>query len=253
MNNENISNATENQVSQANSEVEQLKQKVVALEAQKAVLSVNKKTPIKDIIVKIGISLIIVVVIGLGLYFVKPLLDDSNKTEHTTDISVILNEIVETFEISTLDYYYSAIISEENTTERKFWFIELDPAVQQYAVQFEGIVKFGVNGKEVKLYPQYNGENKILNVTIPKAYLISHDAPLNDTAEVKFDFAKHTERANIGQYTELFNEKKKEMENKLIEQGLLEQAQQSAKKQIELLLNSIPEIQDNYTLKVTLE
>jgi hypothetical protein len=79
-------------------------------------------------------------------------------------------------------------------------------------------------------------------VTIPKAYIISHDAQLNDTAEVIFDIANHTERANVAQFVSVFNEKKKiedEINGDTEPSGLLGRAQQSAKKQLEFLLNAI--------------
>jgi hypothetical protein len=170
------------------------------------------------------------------------------RTESVSGKSVIPKDVIETFEISALEYSYSAIIFERNTAERKFLFIRLEDASQIYAVQFDGAIKLGVNGKDVQLDEQLNGESKVLTVTIPKAHIISHDAPLNDTAEVIFDVADHTEQARIGQYIGVFNDKKKEIEADIEVGDLLERAQQSAKKQLESLLNAIPDIRDNYEL-----
>jgi hypothetical protein len=174
-------------------------------------------------------------------------------TERVTGKSLYPKDIVESFEISALDYGYSSIIFERNTSERKFLFVKLEEASQMYAIQFEGLIKMGVNGKDIIIDEQYDGESKVLKITIPKAYIISHDAPLNDSAEVIYDISDHMEHAQIGQYIEVFNDKKKEIEQEIESQGMLERARQSAKKQLEALLNSIPDIYDNYKLEFILE
>jgi hypothetical protein len=177
----------------------------------------------------------------------------STHTERTTGKSIVPKDIIEAFEISALDYGYSGIIFERNTSERKFLFVSLDDATQMYAVQFEGEIKMGINGKDIKIDEQYDGESKVLKISIPKAYIISHAAPLNDSAEVIYDISEHMEHAQIGQYIDLFNDKKKEIEYNLQSQGMLERAQQSAKKQLETLLNSVPDVSDNYKLEFILE
>jgi len=162
-------------------------------------------------------------------------------------------DIIETFEISALDYIYSSVIFETTTSERKFLFINLKPGSHMYAITYDGVIKMGINGKDIKIDEQYNGEQTILTITVPKAYIISHDAPLNDTCSVIFDIADRMEHASIGQYIELFNEKKKETEEEIKQEGMLDRAQESAKKQLEAFLNSIPDIRDNYELRFVLE
>jgi len=170
-----------------------------------------------------------------------------------TGKSIIPKEIIETFEISALDYAYSAIIFETTTVERKFLFFDLKPASQMYAVQYEGLIKIGIDGKEIEVDEQYIGEQQILKVTIPKTKILAHDAPLNDTCKVIFDIGEKMENANISQYINLFNEKKKETENDVKESGLLKRAQESARKQLEAFLNAIPDIRENYELIFELE
>jgi Tfp pilus assembly protein PilN len=204
----------------------------------------------KKIIIIVGIIFIVIISAALTAFGITRL---RPHTERVTGKSIMPKEIIETFEISALDYGYSSIIFEKNTAERKFLFVKLEDASQMYAVQFEGIIKMGINGKDVKIDEQYDGESKVLKITIPKAYIISHDAPLNDSAEVIYDISDHMEHAQIGQYIELFNDKKKEIEQEIESQGMLERARQSAKKQLESLLNSIPDIHDNYKLEFILE
>jgi hypothetical protein len=215
-----------------------------AMQLQYPAGSVSRKTLL------IAIAIVIVVVfIGTILFYNKFALH----TEHTIDNALTPNAIIETFEISALDYEYTNIIYEENKGERKFLFVKLQDSVQMYAVQYDGSVKMGVDGKDIKIDEQYDGEGNILKVTIPKAYIISHDAPLNDSATVIYDIANHAENASIGQYVDLFNVYKKDTETKLKENGYLDKAQESARKQLETFLNAIPDIRDNYKLKFVLE
>ncbi len=157
-------------------------------------------------------------------------------------------EILETFEISSLSYHYRNVFYEANEEERKFLFIPLEPGVKRYAVMYEGMIKIGVNGENIKLNEQRNGETTILSITIPEAYIISHEAPLNDTLEVLFDEAEHTEKFSIGEYASTLNEKKIEIETGVEQSNLLEEAQEIAKNQLESFLRAIPDIRDNYVL-----
>jgi len=175
------------------------------------------------------------------------------KTMTETGKSILPKELVETFEISSIDFMYSTIIFENTTSERKFLFINLKPGLQTYAVQFEGSIKMGISGKDIKIDEPYNDEQKILKITVPKAYIISHDAPLNDTVKVIYDFAERAETARIGQAFDLFNEKKKEIEDEVEQAGLLDRAQESAVKQLEAFLNAIPDIRNNYELRFVRE
>jgi hypothetical protein len=257
MNEENIREEAGNAAGSANAEVERLKQQISKLTAEKAAesnSSAARPKSLKQLKRSLVIGIVVLVVgVVCGVVVANRLSADTG-IEQIKGKSVIPKEIIETFEISALDYSYRNIIFEKNTSERKFLFVKLEDASQMYAVQFDGTIKLGVNGKDIKIDDgQYDGERTILKVTIPKAYIIAHDAPLNDTAEVIYDLADHTEKASIGQYTELFNEKKKEIETEIKAGGLLERAQQSAKTQLESLLNAIPEIHDEYKLVFVLE
>jgi hypothetical protein len=177
-----------------------------------------------------------------------------NNTIREAGKSISPKEIIETFEISSLEYRYSNVIFESNTTERKFLFIPLTPATQMYAVRYDGSVKMGINGKDIKIQEQYNGGDRlILRIIIPKADIISHDAPLNNTCEVIYDVAIKAEAATIGQYIYLFNESKIETEEEIRNSDLLDNAQESAKKQLEILLNAIPDINSHYIIEFELK
>ena len=197
-------------------------------------------------------SLIILIAFMIVAIFFTLLVTGAFKKEAgmltETGKTIIPRAIIETFEISALDYAYSAIIFETTTVERKFLFFDLKPASQMYAVQYEGLVKIGIDGKEIEVDEQYSDEQQILKVTIPKAKILSHDAPLNDTCEVIFDIGEKMKNASIEQYINVFNEKKKETENDIKESDLLKKAQESAKKQLEAFLNAIPDIRENYKL-----
>ena len=162
--------------------------------------------------------------------------------------------IIETFEVSSLDYQYSDVIFSKVTDPRKFLFIKLSDAVQMYAVKYSGSIKLGINGKDIKHAEHQEGEVTITTLTIPKAYQISHEAPLNDSVEVIYDIAEHTENVSVEQYLEDFEANKKKTEAEIQAAGLYEKAQESAKKQLEALFNSISEsYEGEYKFEFVLE
>lgn len=199
----------------------------------------------------IKVVALVLMLLGVGAFVGYTLF--AQQTSEPIKEAITPLEIIETFEISALNYRYRNLFMEENIEERKFAFIELSPAVKRYAVQYDGEIKMGVNGDDVKLEIQQDNVGNVLKITIPKAEILSHEAPLNDTFQVVFDEAEHSEKYTIGEYANTLNDKKKETELEVEQSGLLKQAQESAEKQISALLRSIPDIRDNYILVFDLE
>ena len=186
--------------------------------------------------------------LATGWYLGNPAFKSKSVTVVNNPL-LITKSIVENFEISALEYNYRDLIFEENKENRSFWFIPLDPAVKRYAVQFDGRMKMGINGKDIKI----DEGNGVIKITIPKAQLISHEMPVDDVIEVVFDEGDNAKNFTITEYLVRFNERKKIIETKVAQSDMYKQAQESTKKQLEVMFNALLNENSTYHFEFILE
>jgi hypothetical protein len=173
-----------------------------------------------------------------------------------TSMTVTPTEIVESFKIVSLELYYNELINSQSTEDRKlFGFIQLESAEKWLIVQISGKVFMGIDidKRPIQVVEQYDGSQKILKLTIPKAEIIAHEI---DRPLVLFNEANHMENYTLEEYIDLQDAAKLEVNAKINNgefDGAIDRAQESAKTQLQSFLNSIPDIRDNYRLDFVLE
>jgi hypothetical protein len=179
-----------------------------------------------------------------------------NPRQPDPDPIVSVQQIIEIFEISSLKWNYSDVIVIDEEQEWKlFGLIDIDPGETILVIQYDGRMKLGIdggiNGKELvdtlKVVTNADGEKEI-QLTLPPVQILSHEKV--GPAETIFKYGKFTTREiSAEQYDKMFELHKEEMVELAHENDLFEQAAESAKKQIENLLMSIPEIKNNYVIE----
>jgi hypothetical protein len=210
--------------------------------------TVKRKSKITFNKMLLALGLVAVIAIAIAICF------QANKNnepveERTVTSTISINEILETFELSSLDIEYSDIITDSVERERKLFYLIsgiLENATQVYAVQYDGSAKLGINGKEIETIPSPNGDGEDLTILIPEAYIISHDAPKTGSLKVIYNDADHMDDASIEQFAGDFNEQKAAKEEEFVAKGYLDQAREGARKQIETFVKAIPGINDQY-------
>jgi hypothetical protein len=175
-----------------------------------------------------------------------------------TSMTITPTKIVESFKIVSLELYYKEIIDSRSTDDRKLFGLipgVLEDKEKILLVKITGKVFMGIDVDKhpIKVEEQYDESQKILKLTIPKAEIIAHET---EKPIVVFNEANHTENYTLEEYIDLQDAAKLEVEAKINNgeyDGLIYRAQESAEKQLESLLNSIPDIRDNYRLVFVLE
>ena len=95
-------------------------------------------------------------------------------------------------------------------------------------------MKMGIKGEDIHI----DVEGNQIIVTIPAAEILSHEIK-EETLEV-FDQTRNIfNQIRIEDYTNFAVDRKKEMEKKALENGLLEEAQDRAEQQLTLFIRSI--------------
>ncbi len=214
------------------------------------------KKHIKKIIV-ISIALILVVVIAVQshvyqkLYDEKTILDyqlnelsaietDANsKTTITTDTVVqMVNQIGE---LASIEYNYQTVGKFENTKE--IGGLSIPFTQKDFLAVYDGRIKAGIDLNAIEIV--VDNDNQVVTLNMPKAIFISHET-FEDSFEIYDQNSSIFNPISPEDSNILKLEQKNELEDKLVEEGFLEAAQENGEKVIDLFLRqTIPE---DYTI-----
>ena len=155
--------------------------------------------------------------------------------------AIVASEVLENFEVCSLVYRYTNFVYSEDVM--KFKDFEIPFTKAYFGVQYDGIMKIGVDGGKISVRQT---EGRIV-VRLPAAEILSHEQVLGST-EVLFDVDNVFNRNKIDEYVTLFDAEREKMEAKAREAGLLEEARASAEVQLADFLNAIPAVRDGYVI-----
>jgi len=221
----------------------------------------KKKIRIIAVIVIAVVLLVVGIVAGFSIrnkLAPPPVADTKPTSTSVTNITINPIAVVESFKIVSLELYYNDIIDNKTKKGRKLFGLIpglLEDAEKRLIVQTSGKVFMGIDVKNhpIRVAEKSDGSQKVLELTIPKAEIISHE---QYKPSVLIDDADHTENYTSEEFVNLQDEAKLSV-NEKIDNGefdnIIARAQESAKAQLESFLNSIPDIRDNYRLEFVLE
>lgn len=204
-------------------------------------------------------SIVAVLLVGVGLIFAKgyqnatdkyeemiQLLTEENKrlsdqmavyvtASKEVDISVINTEIQEIGELATLEYLYTDAGKFEDAQK---WFgkeVPLAFLTKSFILKWDGIIKAGVDISQVTA--QINRTQKQIIVQIPEAKILSHeiDEKSVETLDEKAGLFNPIKVEDVNQFHLV---SKDSMEQRAIENGILEKALENAKEIIGQLVNT---------------
>lgn len=163
----------------------------------------------------------------------------------TTEVifDIIDSEIKSIGELATMEYMYTDAAKYSDLKE--FLGYELPFTSKSFIIKWDGSIKAGIDLK--KLETKVDEEQRIITVSLPEAEILSHEID-NESFEtldekdnifnpIKIDDIRSFDQAN-----------KTAMEEKVIENGMLEQAHEYAQIMVESLLTVIPEIKNDYQI-----
>lgn len=153
-------------------------------------------------------------------------------------------EIKEIGELATVEYLFTNAAKYTDSKQIKNWNIPLTE--KSFTIKWDGVIKAGVKVEEVMV--ELNEKDQKIIVTIPAAEILSYDTD-EDSVEVLDETDNKFNPITVGDKVKFDAETEKEMKQRAIDNGILEKAQESAKKIINNILTAQTSISDNYVIE----
>ena len=145
-------------------------------------------------------------------------------------------------ELVTVSYYYTNMGRFENQVDFYGWKVPF--TTKSFIVSYDGVIKAGVDLDRLQVTV---GDEEI-TVTLPESRIISHEIP-EDSLEVFDESDNLFNHITIEDYTAFTQDQKSAMEQRAVDGGLLDRANQEARTAVNSLLGIMPGLED-YTLVV---
>ena len=161
----------------------------------------------------------------------KDPLKTQEKATREVDIAVVKTKIEDIGELATIEYMYTD--AGEFKDPLKFFKMDVPFTTKSFLTKWDGTIKAGVKIEEIKV--EKNDDKKELVVTMPKAEILSHD--IDDES-----FETYNEKdglfnpIKIDDIRDFDAATKEAMEQRAIENGLLDKAYANAKEIIYQLI-----------------
>lgn len=227
-------------------------------------LLLNKRK--KNLII-IAIVLIVLIAIVLVIYFngyysaknkyeniVKQLEEEVDRlsdpivkheiASQEVSLDLIKSEISDIGELATIEYLYTNAGKYEDA--KQLFGMDVIGTTKSFIAKWDGIIKAGVQID--KIIVEINDANKEIIVHMPKAEILSHEID-NDSIETLDQKNGLFNAVKVEDVREFDAISKEEMEQRAIENGILDKAYENAKDIIEKLINNDVVKEQGYTIK----
>lgn len=145
-------------------------------------------------------------------------------------------------ELVTVSYYYTNMGRFENQVDFYGWKVPF--TTKSFIVSYDGVIKAGVDLEQLQVSIG-GGE---VTVTLPESRIISHEIP-EDSLAVFDESDNLFNHITIEDYTAFTRDQKSAMEQRAVDGGLLDRANQEARTAVDSLLRIMPGLEE-YTLTV---
>ena len=192
---------------------------------------------------KLLIFVVVIVLVLAAVFFGGGILqkwgDNGAEADITSDL--ISGKLTEITEYATLEYYYTNIGKFEDHGD--FYGKKIPLSTKSFIITYDGVIKMGIRGEDINVDVK---ENQVI-VGMPPAEILSHEIK-DDTMEV-FDQTQNVfNPIKIEDYNAFYLDNKKEMEDKVLKNGLLKEAEERAKQQLTLFISSISGNKGDYEI-----
>ena len=145
-------------------------------------------------------------------------------------------------ELVTVSYFYTNMGRFENQVDFYGWKVPF--TTKSFIVSYDGVIKAGVDLEKLQVSI---GDGEV-TVTLPESRIISHEIP-EDSLEVFDESDNLFNHITIEDYTAFTQDQKSAMEQRAVDGGLLDRANQEARTAVDSLLRIMPGLEE-YTLTV---
>ena len=145
-------------------------------------------------------------------------------------------------ELVSVEYHYTNMGKFENQVDFYGWKVPF--TTKSFIVSYDGVIKAGVDLEQL----QVSIGDREVTVTLPESRIISHEIP-EDSLEVFDESDNLFNHITIEDYTAFTQDQKSAMEQRAVDGGLLDRANQEARTAVDSLLRIMPGLEE-YTLTV---
>ena len=167
--------------------------------------------------------------------------DDQPTKEITIDL--IKSEIKDIGELVTIEYLYTDAGKFEDV--KQAWGINIPFTSKSFITKWDGIIKAGINIEEIII--EINDAKKEIIVHMPKAEILSHEVD-SESIEILDEKDGLFNKVTVENTVQFEATSKVAMEERAIENGILDKAFENAKEIIEKLLNNDVIQEQGYTI-----
>ena len=177
----------------------------------------------------------IVIIVG-GLYFVNRKDDVAFVGEKVTDkinLETLNEEIKSIGELAATEYLYTDAGQFSNNLKIKGFDVPLTQ--KSFIVRCDGIVKAGIDVTKIKI--DVNENNKIVKIQIPHSMILSHEID-HDSFETLDESNGIFNGISVEDVNTFIGDSKKSIEEKVVNNGLLDKADVSVKELLTKFIES---------------
>lgn len=185
--------------------------------------------------------LILILALGLSFFLGAVLTHRDSAPTITTDlISQRLNGIQE---LATVEYYYTNMGQYENQLDFYGWKVPF--TTKRFILSYDAVIKAGVDLSALDV----RVTDDTITITLPEPKILSHEIP-EDSIQVFDETHNIFNPIRISDYTGFTRDQKALLEERAIENGLLDKASEQACTVVENLLELLPGM-EHYQLTVS--
>lgn len=200
----------------------------------------TQEKPRKRLRHKILLLFILILALAAAFFFGAVLSRQEAQPKITTDL--IGQQLASIQELSTVEYFYTNMGRFENQVDFYGWKVPF--TTKSFIVSYDGVIKAGVDLEKLQVSI---GDGEV-TVTLPESRIISHEIP-EDSLEVFDESDNLFNHITIEDYTAFTQDQKSAMEQRAVDGGLLDRANQEARTAVDSLLRIMPGLEE-YTLTV---
>ena len=157
--------------------------------------------------------------------------------------TIIKDAIAEISELAVLRYHYTDMGKFEDPMMIKDWVIPL--TTKSFVISYNGEIKLGLIFKDIEV--DVNNLSKEIKITLPPVRVLSHT--IDENSVQVWDQTKNIfNPIQIGDFMAFVMERKEIVEDFRVDEKLRNEAQESARKQIEAFVGNFAGVKDEYTV-----
>ncbi len=193
--------------------------------------------------IKKAIGGLIAIILLLGGVFLAGVFYAGKSSEPRITSTTVFHQLQEVNELTTLEYHYTKVGKFENSLTLNGWEIPLTK--KSFLLTYQGVMKFGVDMSEAEV----NVKNSTITVILPEIEVLSN--VIDESSIEVYDESRNLfNPIQIEDYAEFATQQKEIVAEEALENGLHSQAATKAQDVIVKLLQMVPEVEENYTIKV---